>query len=320
MLDLSRVRQCTIFSCLLYTGNLNRHKKVKHDLADGVDCTDEEAAKILNEMSSSKAKPAESDTEGSSSSNVPKKKRKSQPPRKRLAQVAEDVEVETLWNQAEERANAMTKTEMEPQNLDLLVNLVGPQGLQTSPVQKEDGKDGGVISLQDMGSLGSVITNRFLGVAQNNMISQVGVNVETQLPDVVIMQKAAPVFPENNIIDTTHSERVGHAVSLAEAENSKLNPMKDEQGSEIHKDDPGCPPQSAQMLAPGNNPDCVSSSEVNDLQHGLSQYDYNESDPDWGQTVTQTRRRGRGTKRGRGTGRATGRKSKIPNTHAGENQ
>ncbi len=46
-----------------FVGNLTRHKKVKHGITDPGECTEEEAAKILNSMSGKRSVPDDSDTE-----------------------------------------------------------------------------------------------------------------------------------------------------------------------------------------------------------------------------------------------------------------
>jgi len=72
---------------LLSSGNLNRHKKEKHGITDITKTTEEEAAKILNEMSSRKVYDGTTEPDGMGESPQPKKKRKSLPPRKTLTQV-----------------------------------------------------------------------------------------------------------------------------------------------------------------------------------------------------------------------------------------
>ena len=108
--------------CAYFSGNLNRHKKEKHGITDTTQSTEEEAAKILNEMSTRKVYNndmahdettqddirqdeitqdgitqddirqdgfVEQDETGYSSEGMstPKKKRKSAPPRKSFTQV-----------------------------------------------------------------------------------------------------------------------------------------------------------------------------------------------------------------------------------------
>ena len=80
---------------------MNRHKKEKHGISTETgQCTEEEAAQILNEMSSRKvydnetnntAAPTDREdaTDEDGAAHLPKKRRKSLPPRKTVIQVGE---------------------------------------------------------------------------------------------------------------------------------------------------------------------------------------------------------------------------------------
>ena len=109
----SRLRLRTLFyisyKFLIFSGNLNRHKKVKHGITESVETSEEEAAKILNEMSSNNKRHADhfaedsydgftgdgfsgeggegADDPGSSPSITPNKKKRKSTPRKTIPTV-----------------------------------------------------------------------------------------------------------------------------------------------------------------------------------------------------------------------------------------
>ena len=148
-----------LYTKSIFPGNLNRHKKDKHNLDANTECTDEEAAKILNEMSGKKLTDSDNQDCGEGSP-APKKKRKSFP-RKTVTEEGGsevDKEIEAAWQKGVVNGENSQEEDEDGSPQDLLNQILSGTvpGIDQEELGKQNDPEHGDVATDGVQTLTSV--------------------------------------------------------------------------------------------------------------------------------------------------------------------